>query len=161
MDAITNALALPSEAPQQAVQQAPAFTRPAIDWSLYWGLDQVPGWAYEEGITGFNHFGTQGQYNELSPYVKATRDMDNGLSMGLGRTINSEGADSIFAGIGGDYGPAWWEVGGATGYEAAPVIPFGRVGIDLTDNLSAWAMPAYEQGNLGAVLGMNFRPVRW
>ncbi len=161
MDALVNALALPSQEPAQVVQRAPSYSRDPVDWSLYWGLEQMPGWAYEEGISGFRHVGTEGQYNELSPYVKATRDMDNGLTMGMGRTVNSEGADSVFAGVGGDYGPAWGELGGATGYEAAPVIPFGRVGIDLNDNISAWAMPAYEQGNVGAVLGLNFKPLTW
>jgi hypothetical protein len=113
-------------------------------------FDRSPGWNYEDGITGFNHFGLNAQYNELSPYVKATLEMDNGLLAGMGLTYNSEGNPSAFMGLGDTYGPAWWEAGVATGYEATPLMPFARVGLG-----PFYAMPAYDGQDLGAVLGVN------
>lgn len=160
--AIMAALAPPGpNEPARAVQEAPRFSRGPVDWERFYGFEEMPGWNYDRGIAGFGHVGLAPHYNELTPYVKATRDMDNGLLAGIGRTYNSEGADSVFAGVGDSYGPVWWELGGATGYEAAPVVPFGRVGVDLNDLISLWAMPAYDGNSVGGVFGANFNALRF
>lgn len=157
--AILNALA--AAGPNEPAQvEAPRFSRGPVDWERFYP-QEMPGWDYDRGIAGFSHVGLAPHYNELTPYVKATRDMDNGLLAGIGRAYNSEGADSVFAGVGDSYGPVWWELGGATGYEAAPVVPFGRVGVDLNDLISLWAMPAYDGSSVGGVFGANFNALRF
>lgn len=121
-----------------------------------------PNWSIARGIASSHHL-LPGQWNEVHPYVSASRESDGGLEYGIGRFLNSEGSDSAYVGVKPRSGPLWAELGLATGYEAAPVIPWGRVGIDIADGFSAFAAPAYDTttGNLGAVLGLNADLMEW
>jgi choline dehydrogenase-like flavoprotein len=156
MDSVAAALGLPPTVAEPAREERQVFTRPQIDWSMFRGFEELPGWGYERGVTGFSHLGLDAQYNELSPYVKATREMDNGLLAGMGLTYNSEGNPSVFVGVGDEYGPAWWDAGVATGYEATPLMPFARAGIG-----PVYAMPAYDGESLGAVIGAKLLELEW
>jgi len=119
-------------------------------------------WAITEGIASSHHL-LPGDWNEIHPYVSALRDSDNGLAYGIGSFLNSEGNDTAYVGIRPEAGPFWAELGLATGYSGAPVVPFGRLGLDLGSGLSAFAAPAYnvDDQSLGAVVGFNNELLRW
>lgn len=122
-----------------------------------------PGWEETRGVASSRHL-LPGDWNETHPYQEVSRETDiPGLEMGLGRFLNSEDEESLYAALRGRSGPWWAEGGLATGYSGAPVVPFGRVGVDLTNRLSAFAAPAYnvDTQTLGAVLGLNFDALRW
>lgn len=122
-----------------------------------------PGWEETRGVASSHHL-LPGQWNEIHPYQAMTRETDiDGLEMGLGRFLNSEDEESLYAALKASRGPFWVEGGLATGYSGAPVVPFGRIGVDLNDRLSAFAAPAYsvDTQTLGAVLGLNFNAWEW
>ncbi len=103
------------------------------------------------------HLGLAGDYNALHPSARC--EFDNGITAGV--YYNSERRVSAFLGYRWEGPHAWAELGLATGYSDAPVVPFGRIGVKLTENLSAFAAPAYEvwdgQERLGLVIGTEWR----
>lgn len=121
-----------------------------------------PEWEYREGIASSHHL-LPGEWNERHPFRQATREIFPGLEVGVGEFLNSENAQSIYAALRGSRGPFWAEGGLATGYSGAPVVPFGRLGVDLGGGVSAFAAPAYnaDTRDLGAVLGLNVFNREW
>jgi hypothetical protein len=122
-----------------------------------------PGWEERRGIASSRHM-IPGQWNEVHPFQEATRQTDmDGVSLGLGRFLNSENAESVYGGVKGQWGPFWAEGGLATGYSGAPVVPFGRVGMDLNDRMSVFAAPSYnvKTGDFGPVFGLNMLNWEW
>ena len=51
------------------------------------------------------------------------------------------------------------EVGGVTGYKRADVLPYGRAGYNVNDNVSLFVAPSVhaDGSNLSAVLGVEFK----
>lgn len=121
-----------------------------------------PDWEYREGMASSHHL-LPGEWNEIHPFRQATREIFPGLDMGVGEFKNSEGAQSLYGALKGSAGPFWAEGGLATGYSGAPVVPFGRVGMNLGDHMSVFAAPAYnvDRQQLGAVLGLNVFNREW
>lgn len=121
-----------------------------------------PEWEYREGTASSHHL-LPGQWNEIHPFRQATREIYPGFEIGVGEFLNSENAQSLYAALKGQSGPFWAEGGLATGYSGAPVVPFGRVGMDLNNHLSLFAAPAYnaDTRDLGAVLGLNVFNLEW
>jgi len=118
-------------------------------------------WETGEGIASSRHL-LPGEWNEIHPYRYAYGQTDGPLQLGIGQYLNSEGTDSIFGGLRYENGPLWAEGGAVTGYSGADVLPFGRIGVDLTNHLSAFAAPAMNgEGTLGAVLGLNLQNWTW
>jgi hypothetical protein len=133
-----------------------------MDFLPFNGAD-FPGWQHERGVASSNHL-LPGDWNPVHPYQAATRETEiANLLMGIGRFQNSEDEESLYAALKAQGGPFWAEGGLATGYSGAPVVPFGRVGVDITDGISAFAAPAYnvDEQQLGAVLGLNFDLLEW
>lgn len=118
-------------------------------------------WETGHGIAMSHHF-LPGEWNEVHPYEYAYGETDGPFQVGLGRYLNSESADSVFGGLRYENGPFWAEGGVVSGYSGGDFLPFGRVGYDLNDYLSAFAAPAMTtDGDLGAVVGLNFNALQW
>lgn len=122
-----------------------------------------PDWTYRRGVASSHHL-IPGEWREVHPFESAFRETDiDGLNLGVGRFQNSEDDESVYFGLKANGGPFWAEGGLASGYSGAPLVPFGRVGVDLNDRLSAFAAPAYnvDTQTLGAVLGLNVNALEW
>lgn len=118
-------------------------------------------WETGHGIASSTHL-LPGEWNEIHPYEYAYGQTDGPLQIGIGRYLNSESEDSVFGGLRYENGDFWAEGGLVTGYSGGDVLPFGRIGVDLTDRLNAFAAPAIDgNGALGAVLGLNFNAFTW
>jgi len=89
-----------------------------------------------------------GDWNEVHP--GGVCQADNGL---FGAAYyNSESKLSLVGG----YDMGWLELGLATGYSAAPVVPMIRVAYDINDNVKAFGMPAATvDGEVGVVFGLE------
>ena len=98
------------------------------------------------------HFGIGTGWNEVHPGVKY---YENPWSVGA--YYNSEHNVSVY----GSYtfeGPISLEIGLATGYSGAPVIPFIRTFTALYDNSILFISPAYniDTEQFGFVVGVEF-----
>lgn len=126
------------------------------------GARMAPQWDIREGVASSKH-GIPGDWNESHPYRRATRGTDGPFEVGVGQFQNSEDAESLYAGLVGRRGPFWGEVGAATGYSGAPVVPFGRVGVDLNDWMRLFVAPAMnvDTGAIGPVAGMDMDFLRF
>ena len=108
------------------------------------------------------HMGLEGDYNSVHPAIKCDRE-DSGFIAGA--YLNSENRGSVYAGwkIASDKPktPLWAEVGLVTGYTSENVLPYVRVGADLTERTSLFLAPAIEVDGdgyrTGAVLGLEVR----
>ena len=49
------------------------------------------------------------------------------------------------------------EVGAVTGYSGADVLPMLRLGYEITDNVLLFTAPAYADGRVGAVVGLEYK----
>lgn len=109
------------------------------------------------------HFGLVGDYNSIHPALKCDRD-DSGIIAGA--YFNSESRVSAYAGwklsSAKEGSNLWAEVGAVTGYTSGDVLPYARVGIDITPRASIFLAPAIEEKRggdyrIGAVLGLEVR----
>ena len=97
-----------------------------------------------------------GEWNETHPGIRYEQAPYMGAFF-----MNSEGNPSLAMGLTGeidltDSFSLFGEVGGATGYSGAPVVPFVRVGIEYNDNTRVFLAPAMNtDGDFGAVLGIE------
>ena len=92
------------------------------------------------------HLGFSGDYNSIHPHVRYTSD-NFYIS---GAYYNSEYRPSVYAGREFKFGLATMELGAATGYGSAPLVPFVRVKKD-----NWWIAPGYEisSNRVGVVVG--------
>lgn len=88
-----------------------------------------------------------GEWNEFHPLVRYEH-----LGWTVGAMLNSEENFSALAGYTFRHENLWLEVGGATGYESLPVVPWVRAGVG-----PAFIAPAMTtDGEIGLVLGLQF-----
>jgi hypothetical protein len=107
-------------------------------------------WTFAIAVTA--HFGLSGDYNEVHPHVRVERG-----HVIAGAYLNSLERVSAYAGLRGDAGPWFIELGAVTGYEN--VLPFARAGYDW-ERVTLFVSPAYEvvpELKAGAVLGLEWR----
>lgn len=119
-------------------------------------------WRKTQGVASSKH-GIPGNWTETHPYTRATRDTDGPFQLGVGEYRNSEGEQSLYGGLIGRHGPLFAELGVATGYSGAPVVPFPRAGIELSDLARLFIAPAYDQhsGAAGPVVGLDMDFMRF
>lgn len=99
-----------------------------------------------------HHIGLAGEYNEIHPSVRFTHD-----HFIAGAYLNSENIISPYIGARYEWNGAWIEGGIVGGYPYADVVPYARVGYDITDSMAIFAAPAYEMPDtVGAVIGVEF-----
>ena len=91
-----------------------------------------------------------GDWNAIHPSVRLERD-----GWSIGAFYNSERRVSAVAGRTFEHGPLWAELGVATGYSAAPVVPFIRAGAQQ-GNVRFFVAPAATTKDVGLVLGVEF-----
>lgn len=105
--------------------------------------------ALSAGVALTMHLSMGGPYNEVHPYVKLQNER-----VGVSAFKNSEGNASVAAYLRGRSGPWWGELGAATGYENATLMPFIRGGRDFGRRSRAFIAPGMAQdGNIGLTLG--------
>lgn len=93
-----------------------------------------------------------GDYNALHPSVRFEHD-----GWSVGATMNSERRLSLVAGYRWQGKRCWAELGAATGYSAAPVIPWNRAGCRVAENVDLWgAVGATVKRDVGLVVGVEF-----
>jgi len=87
---------------------------------------------------------TDDNFNKYHPFV----EYETQSQYAVGVMYNSENAVSFYAKKGWTfYDKSFVEIGWATGYEAfedeydIPATPFVRLGYEVTDSLTLWAMP--------------------
>lgn len=98
------------------------------------------------------HLGIPGSFNEVHPTVKL--EFDNNVSAGL--YLNSQDRLSLAVGKTWESGDFWVEVGAATGYERAAVVPIIRFGVEVNDT-KLFALPLITpDGKPGVVVGAEF-----
>lgn len=91
-----------------------------------------------------------GDWNAIHPSIRLEHD-----GWSVGAYYNSERRVSFVAGRTFEHGPLWAEIGVATGYSAASVVPFLRVGVQR-DNLRFFVAPAATvKRDVGLVLGIE------
>tara|TARA_R110000772_G_scaffold23327_3_gene62485 strand:+ start:456 stop:773 length:318 start_codon:yes stop_codon:yes gene_type:complete len=94
------------------------------------------------------HVGLGDDYKYVHPQVRYTTE-ENYIA---GVYYNSVGNVSAYAGHRWESGKWGLEAGVVTGYNQAPVLPFVKVDYD-----GFFVMPAIDNGNIGAVLGYEFK----
>lgn len=100
-----------------------------------------------------HHIGLHGDHNEVHPSIRYTHD-----NFIAGAYLNSEDNVSPYAGLRYEYGEAYIEGGIVLGYTGADVLPYGRIGYEISDSVSFFAAPAYQEPDiLGAVVGIEFK----
>jgi hypothetical protein len=127
------------------------------------GLPPFPNWDVREAVMSTQHF-LPGEWRQGHKMTQAMRPTDiEGLQLGIGQFRNSEDADSLYAGLRQNFGPAWIEGGVATGYSGAPVVPMARAGIDIGNLGNIFAAPAYDVDSetLGALIGATLFNLEW
>ena len=93
-----------------------------------------------------------GDWNSVHPCVR----LEHG-GWSLGAVLNSERRVSVVAGHRWRQGECWAELGLATGYSAAPVVPWNRAGCAIAPNVDLWgAVGATVNRDVGLVLGVEF-----
>ena len=93
-----------------------------------------------------------GDWNELHPSVRLEHE-----GWSLGAFYNSERRVSFVAGREFQNGPLWAELGVATGYSAAPVVPFIRAGVQR-ENVRFFVAPAATvKRDVGLVFGVELK----
>lgn len=97
------------------------------------------------------HLSLPGNWNEVHPCVRYQQD-----AFIAGAFLNSEDRVSAYAGIELRRGAWFAEIGAVTGYSGADVLPFLRAGVELKNGARVFAAPAYANGEVGAVLGLEF-----
>lgn len=102
------------------------------------------------------HIGLVGDYSSVHPAVYCEGD-----AFVAGAYLNSERSVSGFAAAKISQGDWWAELGIVTGYSSADILPYARIGTDLSENASLFIAPAYEvwneQKNYGAIIGIEMK----
>ena len=106
------------------------------------------------GIALSAHLGLAGNYNSLHPHVR----LENNHYI-AGVYYNSMDDISVYGGLKFDYEDYWIETALVTGYDTNLVIPYVRVGKDITNGIRLFAAPAVETygsiNNIGVVIGIE------
>lgn len=97
------------------------------------------------------HLSLPGNWNDVHPCI---RYQENAFIAGA--FLNSEDRVSAYAGIELRRGAWFAEIGAVTGYSGADVLPFLRAGVELNNGARVFVAPAYANGEVGAVLGVEF-----
>lgn len=93
-----------------------------------------------------------GDYNAFHPSVALEHE-----GWSIGAFYNSESRVSLVAGRSFVWDNVWAEIGLATGYAAAPVVPFARVGLEHEGIRYFVAPAATVDGDFGFVLGAEIK----
>ena len=106
------------------------------------------------GLALTMHLSSSGESNEMHPYVEIEH-----AAFSAGVYLNSIEAASFYLTYTLEHENWFAEVGAVTGYKRASVLPYGRVGYSINDNVSIFAAPSVDAdgSNLSAVLGVDFR----
>lgn len=96
------------------------------------------------------HIALPGEWNEVHPCIRYQQD-----AFVAGAFLNSEDRVSAYAGIELKRGAWFAEIGAVTGYSGAGVLPFLRAGVELKNGARVFVAPAYANGEVGAVLGLE------
>jgi hypothetical protein len=106
------------------------------------------------GIALTMHLHSAGEPNEVHPFIELEHE---GYS--IGAYLNSIDETSFYATYTFEHDDWFLEVGGVTGYKRADVLPYGRVGYNITNTASVFVAPTIhaDGSNLGAVIGVQFR----
>lgn len=109
------------------------------------------------GLALTMHLGLEGSYNQLHPHVRL--EQNNFIA---GAYLNSEKNISPYAGMKYNYKNVFAEGGIVGGYsEVGDVIPYARLGYNMSDNTAIFVAPAVEktsgETNIGAVLGFELK----
>ena len=97
------------------------------------------------------HLALPGNWNEVHPCVRYQQD-----AFIAGAFLNSEDRVSAYAGIELRRSAWFADLGAVTGYSGADVLPFLRAGVELNSGARVFVAPAYANGEVGAVLGVEF-----
>jgi len=100
------------------------------------------------------HVGFYNSYNEIHPHVRFQKDQ---IISGI--FLNSEGNLSPYIGLRYDTNKTFVEGGLVHGYSYKEVLPYGRLGYKLEDNINIVLSPGLEKTNSnltpGVVLGLE------
>lgn len=107
------------------------------------------------GLVLSAHIGLDGGYNSVHPHIRLQND-----HYIAGAYYNSEERISPYAGVQYTFEQVYIEGGLVGGYPAfGTVIPYARVGYNLSDNASVFVTPAGEVRHgetvIGAVIGFE------
>jgi hypothetical protein len=109
-----------------------------------------------EIILAFTGHFLPGDYNEIHPGIRYEQGSFSGAFF-----MNSEGNASLALGfyeeleINSDV-LLFAEIGGASGYSGAKVVPFARAGIEFNETIRLFIAPSVNtNGDVGAVLGVE------
>jgi len=105
------------------------------------------------GLALTMHLGSPNTLNETHPYVEVQHE-----SLSLGVYYNSIEEPSFYLTYMLEYKGFYAEVGAVTGYKRASVLPYGRVGYNITDNIGVFAAPSVSADGkeLKAIVGIDF-----
>lgn len=96
------------------------------------------------------HFALGDGWNNKHPCARYVAD-----DFTVGAYLNSEDTLSWYISHTLEYEQWFAEVGAVTGYSGADVLPMIRVGYEISDNVSLFASPAYADGKIGSVVGIE------
>lgn len=103
-----------------------------------------------EIILAFSTHFLPGEWNEIHPGIRYEQNHFVGALF-----LNSEDNPSVAVGLIGRRGNLFGEIGLATGYSAAPVVPFARVGLEFDRARFFVAPAATVDGDIGLVVGVE------
>jgi hypothetical protein len=98
------------------------------------------------------HFGVGEGWNERHPCARYVAE-----DFTVGAYLNSENTVSAFVSHTFEHERWMAEVGAVTGYSGASVVPMLRLGYEITDNVLLFTSPAYADGRVGAVVGLEYK----
>jgi len=106
------------------------------------------------GIAFTAHMASMADPNEIHPFVELEH---HGFSVGA--YYNSIEEVSGYFTYTFQHDDWFLEVGGVTGYKRADVLPYGRAGYNVNDNVSLFVAPSVhaDGSNLSAVFGVEFK----
>lgn len=96
------------------------------------------------------HFAIGDGWNDKHPCARYVAD-----DFTVGAYLNSEDTLSAYISHTFEYDQWFAEVGAVTGYSGADVLPMVRIGYEINDNISLFASPAYADGRIGVVVGID------
>lgn len=116
-----------------------------------------------EILLALTEHGVPGDFNEVHPALRY--EFESAPLMGT-LYKNSEGSLSMGGGLFGRHALTdnlglFGELGLVTGYDAAPIMPMARGGLEIGDRFRVFGFPAVTKDDIG--LGLGFETVlgRW
>ena len=97
------------------------------------------------------HLGLGDGWNERHPCARYVAE-----NFTVGAYLNSENTVSYYLSHTFEYERWMAEVGAVTGYSDAVVLPMLRMGYEITDNVLLFTSPAYADGLMGTVVGIEY-----